>query len=166
VLSDTTTPNITQLRNKGAGYYQEQELVGKLAPGWESQNPTAGFRVPGQEYEGPRNSLIWQVMNNVQPKSYTDFVAREHDIDYLTDDEPILADIKAIYKSDWSLPGWIMKLGLGARAIADILLLETPYHKYTHFNSSYTGSKSNDILLQNVLRNHIAKTPGGASTRW
>lgn len=76
----------------------------------------------------------------MQPRSPNDFVALQHDIDYLSGNEPILSDINAIMRGNNSLDGLVLKLGLGARTVADILA--GPYHRITHFNGSkYKGAE-------------------------
>ena len=69
---------------------------------------------------GPGTPIVTNIYNGVQPLSPTDAVAKQHDIDYLTDSrfDALKADLKAIsktFENDASLQAWAMRLGLGAR---------------------------------------------------
>ncbi len=92
--------------------------------------------------------MVQKIYNNIQPTSYTDQLARIHDIDYLTNHEPVYADLKAIRETDNSLQGLAMRFGLGFRTLADIALMPIGMHKLTHFNRSETGDDEADHQLQ------------------
>ncbi len=127
-------------------------------------NPTTagGLHFPGDSYLGPGTKVVQKIYSGVQPASYNDYVARNHDIDYISNKEPIIADIKAILKSGPGLDGMALRLGLSARALVDFLSLPMPWHKYTHFNKSLTGSDEQDTVLQQELRRFVS----GGKGRW
>jgi hypothetical protein len=73
---------------------------------------------------GPGTNIIAKVLAKTKPYNRTDSVAREHDIDYLTNTEPIISDVKAIANSlshpdSGTLP---MLIGLSARSILDMMM--------------------------------------------
>lgn len=91
---------------------------------------------------GPGTHIITNILNGKKPVSETDAIALQHDIDYLTSEEPIFSDLRAIYKSGFDLQGIAMKTGLGLRTIVDALLHTTPFiPNFTHIN----GRQVNDI---------------------
>lgn len=89
---------------------------------------------------GPGTPVVAKILANVQPRSHNDYVALQHDIDYLSSNEPIISDINAMLRGNNDLDGIALKLGLGARVVADILL--GPYHKLSHFNDPNQGDQS------------------------
>lgn len=107
---------------------------------------------------GPGTHVIDKIMNNIKPVDYNDLVAQQHDIDYLTDEEPILSDIQAILNSRSGLNGVALRLGLTIRTVLDILLMPLGLHKYTHFNKSQTGNLAEDRKMQNYLYNKIDRS--------
>jgi hypothetical protein len=70
---------------------------------------------------GPGTHVIDRILKGVAPTSYTDAVALQHDIDYLTDKDPIISDLKAIWLADNTMQGVVMKTGLVARSVVDLL---------------------------------------------
>lgn len=92
--------------------------------------------LPGFNYLGPGTPVIQQTNQGTKPTTYADYVAQMHDIDYLTDKEPILSDLKAIANSDNSVGGMLMKGGLIARTVADAVahILPGSENNKTHIN--------------------------------
>jgi hypothetical protein len=91
----------------------------------------------------------------VQPTSYIDSIAREHDIDYLTDEEPIYSDIRAILKTDNSIQGWAMRLGLTARSLADAVMHLLPFKNFTHINGRSDKLQISTPALVKMLRQKV-----------
>jgi len=74
------------------------------------------YHYPGSNFTGPGTHVIDKVMSGVQPNSYTDSIARQHDIDYLKYNDTYLggayADIKAIaqtYLRPFDVEGMAMR---------------------------------------------------------
>lgn len=114
-----------------------------------------GFHFPGDNYLGPGTNIRNKIYGNFLPTTRNDYVARQHDIDYIGDHEPIYGDIKAIIKSG---PGWdgvAMRLGLGFRTVADAVLYPFGLHKLTHVNRSINGNKYDDERLRAELEQYI-----------
>jgi len=80
-----------------------------------------------------------------------------HDIDYLSQNEPIFSDIRAIRDNitDWSLNGVALKLGLTARSLLDALYHIAPglYFNPTHINGRNDDYNMSDEELVMFLRN-------------
>lgn len=82
-----------------------------------------------------------KIINNIQPTSATDYIARQHDIDMLTTSGSvtggIVADVKAMAKSllEPSLQSFALRLGLGARTLGSILT----WGNYFNYNNSLPG---------------------------
>jgi hypothetical protein len=85
---------------------------------------------------GPGTHVVDRVFKRQPPQSHNDLVALRHDIEYLDKNrEPILSDIKAIAKSDSTIEGLAMKLGLTTRAIVDTLEHIYPWNtRISHIN--------------------------------
>lgn len=67
-----------------------------------------------------------------------------HDIDYLTEEEPIISDIRAMKSAEFNLEGLAMRTGLGIRSVVDALLHIMPLiPNFTHIN----GRKPDDINM-------------------
>lgn len=69
-----------------------------------------------------------KVLNNVQPTSDIDRIARQHDIDYLINNGSqfgtLSSDVKAILASYLTIPSiqsLALRLGLGARSFLDLM---------------------------------------------
>lgn len=93
---------------------------------------------------GPGTHVIGNILNDIVPKSKTDAVALIHDIDYLTNEEPIISDFRAMSKAEWDLEGLAMRTGLGIRSVVDALMHIIPFvPNFTHLN----GRTTNDINM-------------------
>jgi hypothetical protein len=92
---------------------------------------------------GPGTHIITKILNGVKPNSKTDAIAMIHDIDYLTQEEPIYSDLRAIFQSGFDLEGLVMKTGLGMRSVLDALMHIMPINNITHIN----GRQYNDINM-------------------
>jgi hypothetical protein len=112
-------------------------------------NISGGWHFPGDEYLGPGTPVVDKIINNVRPKSHNDYVALQHDIDYLSTDEPLKSDLNAVLRGNNSPDGLALKLGLGGRMIGDLLL--GPFHSISHFNNKNT-TDPNTKLLQEQLQ--------------
>lgn len=102
---------------------------------------------------GPGTHVINRLQKRMAPLSHTDSVAMYHDIDYLSKQEPILSDVKAILRTDNSLQGWAMRFGLGARSALDALLHILPIPNFTHINGRNDTLNMNDDQLRQYLLN-------------
>lgn len=102
-------------------------------PFFRDKDPNSpGLHYPGDSYLGPGTDVVGKILSNTGAKSPNDYVAMQHDIDYLSGREPIASDINAILRANNSPDGLALKLGLGSRVVGDILA--GPFHKLTHFN--------------------------------
>jgi len=104
---------------------------------------------------GPFTPIESNILNGIRPKSYNDKIAMYHDIDYLSNEEPIMSDLKAIALSDNSIEGNTMKLGLTARSILDAYYHINPWSYIftnpTHINGS-EGTDQEIRTKQDQLR--------------
>jgi len=111
---------------------------------------------------GPGTHVVDRVFQGVRPTSQPDSVALQHDIDYLTKEEPIISDLRAIVRSNNSFQGQIMKAGLMSRSIADAFFHMNPIANLLHINPThinnrtdslkYTDSELNKRLKDEVIR--------------
>lgn len=106
---------------------------------------------------GPGTHVIQRIIDGMKPTSYTDSIAQQHDIDFLTQKEPILSDLTAIMKTDNSFQSFIMRLGLGARSVADYLIHVNPYvPNITHINKRTDTMDLTDEELVQFLNGKLA----------
>lgn len=96
---------------------------------------------------GPGTHVIDNIFKRIKPTSQPDAVALQHDVDYLFDKEPIISDLRAIVRSDNSLQGMTMKIGLGARSIADYLIHTNPVLNYFDINPTHINGRSDTMSL-------------------
>lgn len=101
---------------------------------------------------GPGTHVITKILNGVLPKSETDLIAMYHDIDYLTNEEPIFSDMRAIGKTEFNLQGIAMRAGLGMRSVADAFLHLTPFKNIAHLNGRTDNVSVSTEELVDVLR--------------
>lgn len=93
----------------------------------ESEKLSTEYHYPGTNYLGPGTRVTTNIVNDVQPTSYIDGLARQHDIDYMLSSGSytgaVAADIKAILGSyaEISLQSIALRLGLSARLLANTL---------------------------------------------
>lgn len=116
-----------------------------------AREKTTPYHYPGSNYIGPGTHIIDNIYNNVQPTSLTDRVAMYHDIDYLGNDEPIRADMRAILSADNSLEGIVMKAGLGVRSVLDGVFHLLPFKNPTHVFSQ----RSDELKMTNSDLQHL-----------
>ncbi len=113
---------------------------------------------PGDNYLGPGTNIEYNIRNKIRPKTYNDFVALKHDIDYLRAGHlnATMADLKAMWRSKSGLDGVAMRTGLGARTILDNLLYLIPFssiHEITHFNAKTDNEELRQELSSIVTNN-------------
>ncbi len=101
---------------------------------------------------GPGTRIMTRILSHIRPTTHVDKVALEHDLDYITDKEPILSDLKAILKT-FNPDSFLefaqaisMRSGLLLRSVIDGLFHLTPFSNPTHINSAY--SNYNQLLAQ------------------
>lgn len=77
------------------------------------------LHVPGQNFTGPGTHIVEKLRAGVMPNNKTDFVTMLHDIDYLANSgrDPMLSDMYAMEKSDWSMVGVTTKYGLATKMV-------------------------------------------------
>lgn len=61
----------------------------------EANSEQIDFTLPGHNYKGPGTHVIDNLINDLQPTDSVDYVAREHDVDYVLADE-----FQDIYEAD------------------------------------------------------------------
>lgn len=127
-------------------------------PFFRDKDPNSpGLHYPGDSYLGPGTDVVGKILSNVGAKSPNDYVAMQHDIDYLSGREPIISDINAILRANNSPDGLALKLGLGSRVVADILA--GPFHKVTHFNKE-AGLSKEEVHQLEMISGSSAWNPG------
>lgn len=102
---------------------------------------------------GPGTHVVDRVLRRVKPTSHNDTLALRHDLDYLDrNKEPIISDLRAIMKSDASLQGAAMKIGLGLRSAFDFLEHLHPLGtRFSHINGRTDKLPISDSTLFNAL---------------
>jgi hypothetical protein len=97
---------------------------------------------------GPGTRVVSKVRAGVLPTSHTDALALQHDIDYLTAGEKFNSDLRAITRSDTSIQGIAMKLGLTTRMVLDAMTHAFPYLPNFHLNGYYTKDDVRSIRAE------------------
>lgn len=133
--------------------------VEKTYPTSETLDINSGIHFPGDQYLGPGTNVIEKILQGVQPNGHNDYVAQQHDIDYLSNNDPLGSDISAIISTDNSPDGLALKLGLGARVVSDLLSRPFGLQQHTRWNKSETGNPKLDHELQDQLRDFTVKDP-------
>lgn len=119
---------------------------------------------PGLNYMGPGTHAVKRIMNDVKPNGPVDSIAQLHDVDFLTDDEPIYSDLKAIARANqvtdyrYQLQASAMKLGLGTRSMVDALLHLTPFPNITHINVRTDNMDMSNEDLRALLLDRIQRS--------
>lgn len=97
--------------------------------------------------------MINKIREGIQPTSYTDTIARQHDVDFIKADgiyDRVKADVKAIGKSfnDISLQSIALRAGLTARTFLDVASLGL-----INFNKKDYSYNNKEIgqELQNII---------------
>ncbi len=105
---------------------------------------------------GPGTHIEERILKNIRPTTHIDQVAMEHDIDYLSDNEPIISDYKAILKTIVAhnlyeqVQGAIMRYGLTLRSIYDGILHLLPLPNIAHINTPSNKYKQLQQLARNL----------------
>jgi len=106
---------------------------------WLKNHPETSteYHFPGQSYTGPGTHIATRLLNGLLPANKTDFVTLLHDIEYSVKTNPMQADLRAIRKSEWDIPGIATKIGLTMRTLLDKI---TPGSVF-RFDNDLKGSK-------------------------
>jgi len=88
---------------------------------------------------GPGTHVVSRLIRGITPTDPVDALAMQHDLDYLTDEEPIFSDLRAILRSYTTPPKFFLKalamrFGLGLRTLVDALLHALDIPNVTHLN--------------------------------
>jgi len=96
---------------------------------------------------GPGTHIVERLIRGIKPTDPVDAIAMWHDLDYLTDEEPIFSDLRAILRTysvpfEYSGKALAMRLGLTFRSFLDLaehaLGISSVTHLNTDFRSRYT----------------------------
>jgi len=160
--------NSKNLRFKSNEWYEIEPLTETETPFMlQNDENTTEIHYPGTNYLGPGTHTKSNIMKGLQPTSKTDAIARQHDLDYLVGEEPILADLKAIGKSfaiaDEPLQTTALRSGLALKALADtafhLLPIDNPIHPKA---TTYTKEELKNIY--DYLENY--KVMNGFTGDW
>lgn len=107
---------------------------------------------------GPGTHVVERIKAGLRPTSKVDAIALRHDIDYLTNEEPIISDMRAILATFnnsevLSYQATVMRLGLGLRSAADLLMHMIPVKNPTHINGRTDRMPITNEELVDNLRN-------------
>jgi len=112
------------------------------------------FHYPGSNFTGPGTHVAYNILNNILPTSKTDYVARQHDIDYLKSSgdpfQAMIDDAKAIARSDFSLEGLAMKTGLFSR-MAGSLYTGFNSFNFNQNNDTHEFNRQKGAILQSII---------------
>ncbi len=75
---------------------------------------------------GPGTRVLTRLRAGIKPTSYVDALALRHDIEYMSDGEKFLSDIRAALSADNSIQGVVMRVGLLSRVAIDLLTHALP----------------------------------------
>lgn len=111
---------------------------------------------------GPGTHAVERILTGVKPTSEVDAIAQLHDIDFLTGDEPIWSDIKAMSRTFGtsnpnSLQATAMRLGLGARSIFDLIEHVFTGSRLSHINVRTDNIPLSDEALRQLLLTKVSR---------
>lgn len=94
--------------------------------------------------------MLYNLHNGIRPVDQADSIAMLHDIDYLTNKEPIISDAKAITRAfaqgGVTLSNLALIAGLSARSALDVLLHKSSLPNVTHINGDWEPSTNRSNL--------------------
>jgi hypothetical protein len=120
---------------------------------------------PGSNFTGPGTKITTSVVTGIQPTSYVDAIARQHDIDYLISNGSAIGalhdDVKAILNSYLSLTpeAFAMRFGLGVRTALNLLSLGY----FGNYNTNILGLSQNETKL---VGQYLKASTNGATGQW
>jgi len=90
------------------------------------------FHYPGTMFLGPGTRIVSNLFNNIQPTSFADSIARQHDIDYLMGEKyASAADQTAIRSAlNTDFQSMVLKTGLRARQFLGLNFAK-PYKNFS-----------------------------------
>jgi len=110
------------------------------------------LHLPGTNFLGPGTDIEGRIDRGVTPTTHIDEIAMQHDLDYITNQEPIKSDIQAIAKigkiHSFSelVQAIVMTYGLTVRSSIDLIMHLFPFTNITHINKP--GNKRFNELTQ------------------
>jgi len=116
---------------------------------------------PGSNYTGPGTPVVRNIAYHLLPQSYTDTVALLHDIDYLISngESPYSSDRTAIRKTDNSLEGIAMNIGLSLKTLLPFYKGNNTFSKLDKEQTKFVGNLlyqyiHNDENFSKALSDH------------